>query len=461
MRLPHALQVRRDTVPGMPSGTQGVRPSWAKLLPEMLRPLGYQSYCSGKWHIDGQRLKNGFDRSYSLEDHDRNFYPKNHFEDDKPLPPISTNSGYFTSIKIADHAIECLKEHFEKFSNKPFFHYLCFTSPHFPLQALPQDIEIYKNRYDIGWDEIRQERWQRLQSMGIINNAVPPLEREIGPPYHFPEALKKLGSAEINRPLPWNELNPAQRKFQADKMAIHAAMIHRMDNEIGRIVEQLKQMNTFEDTVVLFLSDNGASAEIMVRGDGHDPNASPGSGATFLCLGPGWSSAANTPLRRHKTWLHEGGISTPFIVHWPKGISARGELRHTVSHVIDIAPTLLSLAGGQWPLTWNGQKVPPSPGKNLTTLFVKDGGVTRDFLWWCHENNRAIRVNDWKLVAAGKDSPWELYDLAHDRGEMNNLAGKMPDKVNELSQLWQQKTDEFNALARIDVPNLPKKQNKK
>ncbi len=208
-------------------------------------------------------------------------------------------------------------------------------------------------------------------------------------------------------------------------MAIHAAMIDRMDREIGRVLEQLKKMGVFDDTLIMFASDNGASAEIMVRGDGHDPQAPPGSADTFLCLGPGWSSSSNTPLRRHKTWVHEGGISTPLIAHWPNGIAARGELRHSPAHLIDIVPTVLELTGLEHPQTIAGKPAPPLPGKSLVPEFAKDGAVSRDFLWWLHEGNRAIRMGDWKLVAAGgPQGPWELYDLSQDRGESQEPGGR-------------------------------------
>jgi arylsulfatase len=167
----------------------------------------------------------------------------------------------------------------------------------------------------------------------------------VGPPYHNPDALEILGAGEVNRPLPWEALTPEQRKFQIEKMAIHAAMIESMDQQVGRILAQLEAMGVVDDTLVLFASDNGASAEIMVRGEGHDPLAPPGSRKTFVCLGPGWSSCANTPFRRHKTWVHEGGIATPWIVHWPRGVSAKGELRTQPVHVIDVVPTVLELAG--------------------------------------------------------------------------------------------------------------------
>lgn len=452
----YAQEVRRDTLPGIKSGAQGIRPQWARLLPEMLKPLGYRTYHSGKWHVDGKPLENGFDHSYSLNDHDRHFTPRLHTEDDKPLPPVEAKSGYYSSTAIANHALKCLKDHGEKYADRPFFAYVAFTTPHFPLQAPAENIAPYSKKYLAGWDALRDERWQRLRERGIGGTTLAAIERDLGPPYAFPEAIKKLGPNELNRPLPWKDLNADQREFQACKMAVHAAMVDRMDREIGRVVAQLRTMGALENTLIFFLSDNGASAEMMVRGDGHDPNAECGTGATFLSIGPGWSSMCNTPFRRHKTWVHEGGISTPLIVHWPKGIAARGELRHTPGHLIDFVPTILEAVGGKPFEKWQGQPVPPAPGKSLMPLFAKDGAVTHDSLWWLHEGNRALRAGDWKIVAAGKDSPWELYDLSAERSESRNLAKDKPEKVSELAAIWKRQLDQYTELASKDLPAASK-----
>ncbi|MSR55423.1 MAG: hypothetical protein EXS09_19380 [Gemmataceae bacterium] len=447
----YAQQVRRDSIPGIKSGGQGTRPGWAKLLPEMLRPLGYRAYHSGKWHVDGRPLQNGFDHSYSLEDHDRHFAPQRHTEDDKPLPPVDPKAGYYTSTAIADHAIKCLKEHADKFAEKPFLEYLAFTAPHFPLHAPAEDIARYRKKYLDGWDAMRDERWQRMKNLKIGGTSLAAIERDQGPPYPFPEAIKKLGPNEVNRPLAWKDLNAEQREFQANKMAIHAAMVDRMDREIGRVLDQLRTMGALDNTLVFFMSDNGASAEMMVRGDGHDPNAAPGSSATYLSIGPGWSSLANTPFRRHKTWVHEGGISTPLIVHWPKGIAARGEVRNSPGHLIDLVPTILEATGGKVLDKWDGKPVPSAPGKSLLPAFAKDETVVRNSLWWLHEGNRALRVGDWKIVAAGKDNPWELYDLSTDRAESKNLAAEKPEKVRELAGMWTKQLEEYTALALKDA----------
>jgi arylsulfatase A-like enzyme len=442
----YAQQVRRDKLPGIRSGGVGVRPEWARLLPEMLARVGYRAYHSGKWHLDGLPCKTGFDHSYRMADHGRYFNPIKHFKDDRKLPPVEPGTGYYVTTAIADHALEALADHAESHQDRPFFLYLAFTAPHFPLHALPEDSARYRDTYRVGWDQIRQQRWARIKQLGLVQASLAPVEREVGPPYHFPDALERLGPGEVNRPLPWAELSAGQKEFQAAKMALHAAMIDRMDKEIGRVLDQLRAMDAYDNTLVFFLSDNGASAEIMVRDDGHDPTAEPGSAATYLCLGPGWSTTANTPFRRHKTWVHEGGIATPLIVHWPQGIAARGELRHNRAHVIDLVPTILEVAGASRYESYHGRPVPAAPGKSLVPAWTADGSVVHESLWWSHEGNRALQMGNWKLVAAGADGPWELYDLSTDRTETNNLAKQHPEKVRQLRQVWTEKQNEFVAL---------------
>lgn len=424
---------------------KGLFPAWTRTLPQLLKPLGYRSYHSGKWHVNGAPkpvADGGFDRSYDLEDHNRNFNPQQHLVDDVPQPPVAQGSGYYSSTAFADHAIACLKEHAEKHAGEPFFSYLAFTVPHFPLQAPAEDVARYRGRYEKGWEALRAERIKRLQDQGIVTCGLSDVEPQIGPPYDFPKDVAQLGPNEVNRPLPWASLTPAQRAFQADKMAVHAAMVDRMDREIGRVLEQLRAMGAFENTLVLFASDNGASAEMMVRGDGHDPQAEPGSAGSFLCLGPGWSSAANTPFRRHKTWVHEGGIATPLIAHWPKGIADPNALRRDLCHVIDFLPTLVELAGGDPAFVPEG--APPRPGRSLVPAFAKDGAMSHEFLYFSHEGNRALRAGDYKLVSAkGDGGAWSLYNLAADRGEQHDLAAAQPDRVRELDARWQALTDQY------------------
>lgn len=446
----YAQAVRRDAVPGVPSGTRGTRPGWAKLIPEFLRLEGYRSYHSGKWHIDGKPLDNGFDRSLEVRWGENNYFkPLNTTEDGAA---VLAGTNYYSTTHFADYATRCLDEHARTFPDRPFFLYLAFTAPHFPLQAPESDIAKYRNQYTNGWDIVSGERRRRIAKLGIATNTPPEMEREIGPPYNFPKAIERLGSGETNRPVPWTELTQEQRHFQVAKMAVHAAMVDRMDREIGRVLDQLKAIGAFENTVILFASDNGASAEIMVRGDGHDPEALPGSAATFLCLGPGWSSAANTPLRRHKTWVHEGGISTPLIVHWPAGLKAKGELRHAPAHFIDILPTILELAGAS---RITPADAPRFPGRSLVPCFWEDIPGIHDDLWWQHENNCAIRQGDWKLVKDAKSS-WALYNIAVDRGETRDLSSEHPDKAKALATLWDWHAEEYRRLANKDLPDLPR-----
>lgn len=451
----YAQQIHRDELPGIGGGGQGVRQKWARLLPDFLKPAGYRCYHSGKWHIDGRVLDGGFDHSLDMKNQGNFFTAAGNSIDDVPVTPPADEKGYYATIATADHAISLLKDHAQNHAGSPFFHYIPFIAPHFPLHALPEDIAKYRDRYLDGWEKMREARFARQKEMGITQTSLSPLEREVGPPYAFPDALKKLGAGEVNRPLPWSELTEEQRRFQASKMAIHAAMVDRMDQEIGRILAQLKAMGAFENTLIFFASDNGASAEIMVRNGGHDPSAPMGSAASYLCLGPGFSSACNTPHRRHKTWVHEGGISTPLVVHWPAGITAKGELRHSPAHVVDFVPTVLDLLGIQKARDWNGEPIPEAPGRSLVPAFAKDQAISRDSLWWLHEGNRAIRVGDWKLVAAKGDA-WSLYDLRTDRAEQHDLAAQMPGKVSELSTLWQKQTDDFTDLARRTLAEQPK-----
>ncbi len=450
----YAQQIHRDALPELGGGMRGTRQPWARLLPDFLKPAGYRCYQSGKWHFDGKALANGFDRSLIMNNPGNFFTAAGTSIDDKPQTLPADQSGYYSTIATADHVIECLKDHVANHVGKSFFSYVAFHAPHFPLHALPKDIAKYRDNYLSGWDTMREARFGRQQKEGLVNTTLSPMERNVGPPYAFPKELEKFGPGEVNHPLPWSELTEEQRRFQATKMAIHAAMVDRMDQEIGRIVAQLKAMKAFENTIIFFASDNGASAEMMIRDGGHDPTAPAGSAKTYLCLGPGFSSAANTPFRRHKTWVHEGGISTPLIAHWPAGISAKGELRHTPGHFVDIVPTVLEVAGVEKPKDWKGDPIPEAPGHSLVPAFSKDVVIPRESLWWLHEGNRAVRVGDWKLVAA-KGDPWELYDLRTDRAEQINLAAKMADKVRELEHVWQAQTDLHTALARKTAPKLP------
>jgi len=429
----------------------GRLPPWTRLLPHYLRPLGYRCYHSGKWHVTGAPkpvADGGFDRSYWFEDWDRYFSPSKHFENDQQQPAVAPDSGYYATTAFADHAIDCLREHAAHHRGQPFFSYVAFISPHFPLHALPADVARYRDRYLEGWDVMAQRRAARLRQMGLVTCEPALRDATLSPRYFKPSLLEIVGSGEVRYAVAWDSVSPEQRRFQATKMALHAAMVDRMDQEIGRIVEQLRAMQALDDTLILFLSDNGADATLLVRGEGHDPAAPPGSWKSFLCLGPGWATASNSPFRRHKVWVSEGGISTPLIAHWPRGISARGELRRDPGHVIDIVPTILELAGATVDSAWHGHPAPPFPGTSLVPAFAHDGVIQRDCLFFHHEGNRALRSGDWKLVSAREDHDvWQLFDLARDRGERHDLAPEQPQRVAALAARWAELDAQFRRQA--------------
>lgn len=441
----YAQQVHFDDFPGQGRSSRQ-RPEWAPLISQVLKEQGYRCYHSGKWHLNGQPVNQGFDHSYRLADHGRFFSPRNHQLDGKPLPQPELDSGFYATQAIADYMIEFLQEHQSldaEADDSPFFAFLAFTAPHFPLHATAEDIARYSGQYQQGWNAVRQSRMEQMIDQGLFDKSVlSSVEQEVGPPYHFPEALKKLGTGEVNRPIPWDELNAQQQSFQVAKMRIHAAMVDRMDREIGRVLEQLESMGQLDNTLFFFMSDNGASAEIMVRSDGHDPTAVAGSAKTHLCLGPGWSNACNTPFRRHKTWVHEGGTHTPLIVSGP-GVVRRTGWCDQVGHVSDIFPTVMAAAGVDPADETQIQR----PGQSLLPwLKQADRPTDSRTLWWLHEGNAALRMADWKLVRAS-ESDWELFDLSQDPTEQRNLVTSQPDRAAAMKSEWKSRSEQYQADA--------------
>ena len=436
---------------------RGVVPAWTRTLPERLAPSGYRSYHSGKWHVwagydTAPVARAKFDRSYWNNDYDRYFGPRMHYLDDGKLPAVAADADYYATTAMADRMIEFLAEHEAEHDERPFFAYLAFIAPHFPLHARPDDIAKYDGRYDAGWDAIRAQRYARVQKLGLTHGPLPPREEAILAPSGNAEQRARLGAGEVAHAVAWDDLSPEQRAFQANKMEVHAAMVDRVDQEVGRVVDWLRAHDELDDTLILVLSDNGASAEVMVRGDGHDPEAAPGSAGSFLCLGPGWSTAANTPMRRHKIWTHEGGISTPLVAHWPRGIAARGELRHAPSHVVDLTPTLMEVAGIAAPVE---EGAPPLPGRSLVPAFAADVPIARPFVFFHHAGNRALRVGDHKLVSSKRDGDaWELYDLATDRGETRDLAEVEPERLAAMVATWEQEYARQLGQGRAGPPKI-------
>lgn len=419
-------------------------------LGEVLGDAGYATSMTGKWHLGLENgtppWKRGFERSLCspfgelyfpgqtsprIKDARLKLYYNGQ---DIPTDAGEVGSGWYSpdlwtkyTLKYIDQAIA---------EKKPFFHYLAHNAPHFPLMAPAEDIAKFRGKYQAGWDRLRLERHARQKKMGLVKEQWPLAERPPDSPA-------------------WSTLTAEQKDRFDHLMALYAAIVSRIDKSVGDLIEGLKQRGVLDNTLVLMMSDNGGNAE---SGPGGNVEGGPiGAVTSFVHLGMNWATLNNTPFRRFKHFTHEGGVATPLIAHWPKGIAARGELRNDPSHLIDLVPTILDVVGGKRLETWEGQPVPPAPGKSLVPAFAKDRSVSRESLWWLHENNKAIRVGDWKLVAAANQPTranqlWELYDLSKDRAESNDLASEQPEKVRELEQRWNKATDEFRELAMRDLP---------
>lgn len=290
---------------------------------------------------------------------------------------------------------------------KPFFLYLAYNAPHFPLHARQEDIDKFRSLYREGWDELRKERHARQVAMGLVK----------------PE----WSMAPLDLPArAWAE--SGDHEEMSLRMAVYAAQVHRMDYGIGQVIQEIRRLGVEENTLVLFLSDNGACATKVDRSA--DRNAVTGSARSFRSYGAGWASAGNTPFREYKAWVHEGGIATPLLAVWPKEIANGGSDCHQVGHVIDIVPTCLDVAG----IPATGTPL-PLEGKSLKGVLQGEASQQREPLFWEHEGNRAVRDGDWKLVAI-RGKPWELYDLAADRGEARDLASKFPERCTDMAQLY-------------------------
>jgi arylsulfatase len=419
-------------------------------IAEVLKQAGYSTYMSGKWHVtkhrgpDGPKYnwprQRGFDRFFGTIHGAGSFYdPCSLTRDNTQIPPDS-DDFYYTDA-ISDNAVKFVREHN---SDNPFFMYVPYTAPHWPMHALPRDIAKYKGRYARGWDALRAQRHKRMIEMGIVQSKWPITERDSQVP-------------------PWEEAK--NQKWHQRRMEVYAAMVDCLDQGVGRIVSELKESGNFKNTLIFFLADNGGCAEEYgsrspikpdpskeiplkpmdknalqpdmqpeVTRDGRPVRTGkgvmPGPADTYIAYGRPWANASNTPFRLYKHWEHEGGIATPLIAHWPSDIKAPGKLRHQPGHLIDIMATCVDVGGAKYPSRYKGHKITPMEGKSLLPAF-DNKPIERQALYWEHEGNRAIRKGKWKLVSK-YPGRWELYDLEADRTEMNNLADKHPELVREL-----------------------------
>ena len=413
-----------------PRAYQGNIPRSLPFLSELLHRQGYATYHLGKWHLNNRTdriaeswpLGRGFNRSYCIASQNNFFAPWTMRDEDeiirRPKDRSQWPSDYYITTALTDRAVENLDEHFKVQGDTPFFMYLAHTAPHFPLHAPQETIEKYLGTFKHGWDEERKRRLSYLESTGLVSGTLP--ERD------------EVVSA-------WETLTENEKDQWDVRMAIHAAMIDIVDQQLGRVINKLRQHQALENTLILFLSDNGASAEKLVRGDGHDPDALPGSGETYLCLEAGWSNAANSPFREHKMWMHEGGISTPLIVHWPKGVRKSGAISHQVGHVLDIVPTLAEVAGFDLPEHVHYQ------GSSLLRAIKKPQQRDTRVLFWEHVGNKALRIGDLKIVQElGK--PWELYNIAEDRTETNDLSQLLPTMLTSMVKFWDDTAREIGVV---------------
>ncbi len=454
-------------------GYQGEIHDSCVTIAEVLGTAGYSTYMSGKWHISmhvrpdepkyNWPLQRGYDRFFGTIIGAGSFFdPWTLTSGNTPVVP---GEDFYYTDAISDTAARFIREHE---GEDPFFLYVAYTAAHWPMHALPEDIENQKGKYNRGWDEIREARYTRLKQMGLIrdNWGLSPRDPEV--PAWEDEEMKE---------------------WQISLMEVYAAMTANMDHGIGRIMQALEEKKQMENTLIFFLQDNGGCAESgfishpvsppldeefplqpmdpdelqtqMVpeyTRDGRKVRTGrglmPGPADTYLAYGRPWANASNTPFRMYKHWVHEGGIATPLIVHWPAGFTARGELRDQPGHVIDIMATCVDVSEAVYPPEFNGRKIVPLEGKSLAPTFA-NRPVEREAIFWEHEGNRAIRVGDWKLVARARRNrhigeqdkdAWELYNLKEDRSELNDLSGEYPEKTGEMKQLWERYAERVHAL---------------
>ncbi len=397
-------------------------------LAEALRMSGYITCMSGKWHVGGRPevhpLKRGFDRFFGLIDGAGSYFERKAYRVNQKAPRWMLDTadynppetGFYLTDAITDYAIKFLEENRE--NERPFFLYLPYTAPHWPLHALPEDIARYRGKYLRGWDILREERYQSMLKTGILDSSVILSPRD------------EMAPA-------WTSLPETEKDMWDLRMAVYAAMIDRMDQNIGRVVNYLSEAGKLENTLIIFLADNGGCHEpIKNRGNYLPTTAETGTRGSFDAYEYPWANVSNTPFRMFKHWVHEGGISTPFIAFYP-GMIRGGTISDQTAHIIDIMPTFIELAGGTYPENHNGQTIKPMEGISLIPVFKGKSLKRENPVFWEHEGNRAVRDRDWKLVSAydygrKKFLKWELYNLKEDRSEIEDLSGKYPEIKNRM-----------------------------
>ena len=385
------------------------------ILPERLKDHGYRTVMLGKWHLghehDHAPLARGFDRMYGIpKGGGVYFYPcvgrdRQIFLNDQQVFP---DSNWYSTDAFTDYAIKFSEEAVD--DDKPFFMYLAYIAPHFPLQAREEDIAKYQGKYKKGYAHYRQKRFEKQKRLGVIS-----LNTELSPPDHENwDAVRNKDAEDL-------------------KMAVYASQVDRMDQNIGRLISSLRSQGQLDNTVIFFLSDNGAASTNLHQ----FPHAEIGSRACWSAYGKSWANVSNTPYRKFKAMTHEGGIITPLIVHWPAGLRSKGVISYQPIHIIDIFPTVLSLASRSWDHLSHLEKL---EGTSLMPYLTGDTKGTARTMFFEHQGNRAVRAGDWKLVARHRQD-WELYHIKDDPTELNNLIEEHPDKKSELLTVYRQWAD--------------------
>ncbi|HEY4416093.1 MAG TPA: arylsulfatase [Verrucomicrobiae bacterium] len=420
----HMTEARKDADGSVLPGYEGHLNDNCVTLAEVLHNAGYFTAMTGKWHVGQNGVngvvpwKRGFDRSLDAP-HGGYYYPG-----DKGVrlflngTPEGTGGrdgipkDWYSTDLWTDYGLRFIDE--AQTAKKPFFLYLAYNAPHFPLQAPPEDIAKFRGKYMAGWDKLREARYQRQVQMGIIDPSWPKSPRP-------PEVAA------------WDSLTPDQKDRFDHIMAIYAACVYHVDKEVGVLVAGLAKRGVLDNTLIMFMSDNGGNLESGPNGrlEGKMPG---GPDSTVFC-GQSWATLENTPFRRYKHFEHEGGISTPLIVHWPTGIPAKGELRTQPGHLIDIMATCVDVSGAKYPAEYNGHTVHPMEGQSLVPAFTNQP-IPRDAIYWEHEGNAAILEGDWKLVRFQWNGVWELYNMKADRTEQHDLSGAQPDRVKTMAAKW-------------------------
>ena len=388
---------------------------------EVLRSNGYFTAMTGKWHLQREPTDFGFDRYFGHLSDACNFFKGDRTFRLNGEAWTVPDKDFYTTVADVDYALKFIEE--ARRTAKPWYLYVAFNAPHAPLHALPQDYAKYKGKYDSGWDSVRNSRLAKQREQGILPKTMKPSPR----PEHIPA---------------WNDLERWRQKYEANRMTTLAAMIDRVDQEVGRLVDDLKANDEFENTMILFVSDNGAcpydrKAPIL--------DVEPTNGDIALPDSTGWAWARNTPFRYYKQNQFEGGISTPAIIHWPKGLKTRpGSITAEPAHLIDVMPTLLEITGSELPSTWPNRELRPISGVTLTPAFHGESLMRQQPIHLLFSRDRGLRDGDWKIVSF-KSEPWELYNVAEDRTELNDLAAKHPELVTKMAQKW---TDMSRSILR-------------